>query len=147
MSNKDKITPNRGSLKLREHSYRQFSTQTENGLTEAELISKDYWVNHARQFQAGDEIRCLAEDSSYVAYLIVLFVQGNDARVKCTGYHKLEKVEENATGNPDYQIRNGGASGWYIKVMSDGKRLMNKGYPTQASASQALDEYLRALNS
>jgi hypothetical protein len=146
MSQKDKIIGHRGQLPLQNHSYRVFSAQTESGLTEKELTNKDYWVNHARSLQPGDEIRCLAADSSYVAYLIVLFVQGNEARIKCTNFTKLEKVEEDAMVNPDYELKNGGASGWYIKVLSDGSKLFDKHYPTQAKASQALEEYLRALN-
>lgn len=130
---------------LSQHKFNTFSAIVDGKATEDDLTNKDYWVHFARSFVAGDEIRCLANDSSFVAYLVVLYVNGTDTLIKCTGFHKLENVDKQLDETEGYEVKNGGAAGWYIKVKDTGERLFEKGFKTQALALRELEDYLKAL--
>lgn len=127
--------------------YHSFACVVPGGTTKEQLESPKFWVHYARLIPAGSEIRCVADDSSFVAYLICTFSLATDARMKCTGFHKLDDVMPGAAdAYPGYEVVNGGAAGgWFIRVKSTGERLFGKGYPTQGEAFKALDQHVKAL--
>ena len=148
MSKKEnKIEPLRNPQHFGEarFKFRQFSAMVAGNLTAEDLVHRDYWVNFAKQLLPGDEIRCLANDGSFVAYLLVVFVQGTETRMKMLGFHKLENIEKTDDLSDDFEIKNGGAAGWYIKVKADGSRLLDKSFKSQAAAITFLTEYQKSL--
>lgn len=147
------VRPLRGSdvqFGIAESKYRQLSAYVPGDTTKEELESSEFWVNYARQLQAGSEVRCLAQDSTFVAYMICTFVLGTDVRMRCTGFHKLqESISDDEVDNyqvKGYKVKNGGATGFYIQVESTGDRLFGKSFPTQIDAMIALRDHAKALS-
>lgn len=138
--------PNNEHWGVAEHKFNRYSALVDGNLTKEDLEESSFWMHTARKLQAGDEIRCLSKDSNFVAELIVLFVNGNDAKIRCSRFDKL-RVDAPATLDihPDYEIKNGGAAGWYVKDKRDGSRLFDKGFKSDKEALRELKEYLQAL--
>lgn len=130
---------------LQSHKYNLFSAIVPAATTKKDLEDGKFWSNVANKLQSGDELRCLSDNSDFVARLIVLFVNGTDVRVKCESYIKLDDVKlETYNADPDYEIKNGGAAGWWIKKKSTSEKVLY-GIKTQALAFQALAEYKQSL--
>ena len=127
------------------HQYSMFSAVTEPGLTEKELTDPKYWTLVASNFRPGSEIRCLAEDSSYIARIVVLFVNGSDVRVACESFTELDSVNADSfDADPEYSVKNGGVTGWYVMKKSTGERVL-KNIPSQGEAFRQLAEYRKRL--
>jgi len=139
---------NMGHFGLAQHTRNMWTAHVPPEATEKDLISREFWVHVAHKLHVGDDIKCLAIDGSYVCNITVLFVQGTDTKMGCTGFHRFERpVDDGQSLHPDYEVKNGGATGWYIKHTKTGERLFDKGFKTQAKALTELEEYLTALAS
>lgn len=145
MSNKDnKVTPLRMMPQLAQHAYRQLGVVVPAGCKRADLENPAFWLNVAQRLQAGDEIRCIEEHGSFVAYVIVTFVSGNDARCKVISFTELGAVPDQVEDDV-YVVKNGGVTGFYIKDKRDGSRLFDRYYPSHKEAAQALEGHLKSL--
>lgn len=140
----------RGSFGPAVTRYIQYDAEVPADTPKAHLEDPKLWVHFAKTIRAGSEIRCVADDRSWVAYLYVTYSQGNDLRAKIVTYHKLlssAEAEVDDNPYPGYQLKNGGGAGWYVKVESTGERLKlpRKSYPNPGEALKDLEEYIRAL--
>ena len=142
---KTKIEPLR-EIGLAEHDYRRHNAMVPSTVKEKDLTNKDYWVHVSHKLQGGDEIRCIAEDNSFVAYLIVLHVNRPDVLLKCIGFHVLESVpDQSYDADPNYIIKRGpGRAGWYVQTKETGDKIV-EGLESQSKAFKALEDHKRAL--
>lgn len=127
------------------HKYNMLSAITPGSMGVKELQNPKFWDLVSRQLRSGDEIRCLAEDNSYVARMVVVYVNGSDVRIRCESFVELEEVKMEAyEAAEDYLVKNGGATGWYVQKKSTGERVL-KGFATQAEAFTQLAEYQKKI--
>lgn len=142
------ISPLRDSRHFQEaeFSYKVFSARVDGHHTEKTLVDPNYWVNFCSLLTPGDEIRALADDGTFLARLLVNHIQGTQAHLYILEFTKLGTVNDNLPIHDGYEIKNGGAAGWWIKVKADGSRLFpGVSHKNQSEAIQALNEYVAAL--
>lgn len=128
---------------LTEHRIRQFDASVNGALTQKDLENPTLWENIAQQLTKGAEIRCIAEDMSFVAYGICTFVQGTVVRVKIISYHKLDKVKS-VKQKGEYEAKLKGSRKWCVVKVSTGEDLAEM-IPTQAEALRWIADYQKAL--
>jgi len=140
----DPVKPS--EFQLAEHRYQRHDCIVPAGTTNKDLENSDLWVNVAPRMRMFDEVRVIADDHSFVAYLIVLFSQGHDARLKIVGGAELESTDkiEAPKGKFDYKLQ--GAKKFVIFNVDTGEEIMS-GIPTKLQAAKDLDDYERALRS
>lgn len=127
------------------HKYTTYSVFVDETMTKEELENPKFWVHVARRLRPGDEIRCMANDSSFVARMVVLYTNGTDARVRCESLSKFSAPKmEGYQADKDYEVKNGGVVGWYVRKISTGERIITK-MGSEAEAFTALAEYKKRL--
>lgn len=127
------------------HAYRSLAVQTPAGATPKDMEDPAFWTHIARSLQPGDEIRCLADDSTYVATVFITLVVGNDVRARVTSFTDLGELPD-AELSEDYRVMNGGATGYWIKDMRTGDPLFDKRrFTSVRDARNALDSHLKAM--
>lgn len=130
---------------LVEHKIRRF-----NALVPAkyanELDNPDLWVHCANKMEMGCEVRCLADDMSFVAYGICTFVQGTIVNLNITSFHELDIVDPDEVGDEasDFRIKNRGPRKWSIIKISTGE-VIKEDMATQMEALRELDDYKKVL--
>lgn len=142
-----KIMPLRpANCGLIEHKVRRFNANVPGQMTVDDLENPDLWANLAPQFEMGSEVRCLADDMSFVAYGVVTYAQGSVAKLKIIARHKLDKVDHEALKDAagDYNIVQKGPKKWCIVQMSTGD-VIKEGIPNQMDAMRELADYQKAL--
>lgn len=128
------------------HMISQFNANVPGHLTKADLENPDLWVNVANKLIMGSEVRCLADDMSFVAYGICTFAQGSTAKIKIITTHKLDAVDYEAMSGEagDYEAKLRGPKKWCIVQKSTGD-VIKEGMATQLVAMQELKDYEKAL--
>ena len=140
------LTQQASGFGLLEHKYNQFSVIVPSTLKKEDLTQKELWLHLAGSLTEAGEIRCLADDNSFVAYLIVLHINKPDVLVKLLSYHELEVVKRSSIdADEDYMIkRSPGKGGFYIQHKVTGDKI-SEGLPSQSAAFKALEDHKRAL--
>jgi len=131
---------------LSAHQYQQFNATVPGILRPADLESPALWVNVASKLQVHDEIRAIADDSSFYAQLLVTFVNGTDVRVKVVFGVEFEGMQEEVEDNAPYFCKQRGPLKWCIVKRSTGENV-KKMMPTRLFAEKELSDYVRAMNS
>lgn len=128
------------------HKVTQFSATVSGQLKKVDLEDPNLWVNVANKMIMGSEIRCLADDMSFIAYGICTFAQGSTAKIKIISMHKLDSVdyEEMSGESGDYECKLRGPKKWCIVQRSTGD-VIKDGMATQLIAMKELKDYEQAL--
>lgn len=127
-----------------EYAYNTWSVNAEQGTTRDDLKSPDFWSHIAHKLRAGDEIRVLAEDHTYLARFLVVASDRTWARVHEIEYVDLQtKVEEAdvAVIVDDYEVKLRGPKRWSVIRKSD-RAVLQENMHTQDDARQWLARYL-----
>ena len=132
-----------GSLQLQAHKFEMFGCEVQPGLSKAELEDPKLWANVTGKLRAGSEIRAVASDGSFVAYLFVKYVNGSDIRIQVMHGYELEKVEVKVTEG-DYTVENRQGHGWCV-IKRDTGEIIKSNLANQSSAYRELEDYERAL--
>jgi len=124
--------------------YRSFSAVLPAEYEVADIENPEVWVHVARKMQAGDEIRAMAEDMSWLASCIVLSAVGSNAQVKVLSIHALDAVKEDKS--PDrYVVKFRGSIRKFGLLDSQTGEFIKDGIPSKLQAMQELEDYLKAL--
>lgn len=135
------------NFKLAEHSYRRHTCSIDPATISKDIDLEDgaLYQNVAAKINDGDEIRIIADDYSFVAYLFVTFVRGTDVRAKLISFHELDAVYEDTDPVSErYEVKQRGVKKWCIVDKTDGS-VIKELIPTQQEALRERDEYVRAL--
>jgi hypothetical protein len=128
-----------------EHRYRRFDCVVPNGTTKDDLENPALWTNVAPQMRQFDEVRAVASDGSFVAYLIVTFSHGTDARLKVVNGVELEEVDDTDSPSAKHDIKLRGTLKWCIVNLDTGENIKTN-IPTKSAAQRELEDYLKALS-
>lgn len=135
------------TFKLAEHGYRRHTCLIDPTLVneEADLTDPVLFQNVAAKINDGDEIRIVADDYSFVAYLFVTFVRGTDVVTRLMNFYELDDVDRSANPtNEKYEVKMRGPKKWSILNRETGE-VVKENIQTQAEALRELDDYVRAL--
>lgn len=135
------LTPNGDFFKTAQHAYTVHNASTPGELSKDDLTNPRLWALCSNKIRPGDEIRCLADDNTYLARLLVMFVNGSDVRVAMESFTSLKsEVEKFDADGEEYVVKNGGNAGWYIQKVSTKERVVTR-IATEQEAYDALVEY------
>lgn len=137
-----------GEFGLMSHKVSQFNANVSGALSKADLENPDLWVNVANKMVMGSEVRCLADDMSFVAQGICTFAQGSTAKIKIISMHKLDVVESDVKVGEmgDYMIKMRGPKKWCLIQKTTGD-IIKEGIATQTFAMKEMEDYIKALRS
>lgn len=128
---------------LEEQHYRSFSAYVPADYEEADLESPAIWVHVARKMSAGSELRCMAEDMSWVAYCLVMSVNGPNVLVKVLAIHVLDKVlAQEAKSGLEVKFR-GPVRKFGVIDCATGTFLKD-GIPSKLQAMQEMEDFIKA---
>ena len=144
MSKIDPVKP--AEFQLAEHRFRRFDCFVPAGLKNKDLEDPALWVHVAPQMKQFDEVRAIAEDHSFVAYLMVMFSQGSDARLKIVNGADLDDVTEIESSNERYKVQLRGVKK-YVLYDANTSEIIKENIPTKAKAYKELEDYVLALRS
>lgn len=131
-----------------EHKVPRFNADVPGALTKDDLENPDLWVNVARGMTMGSEIRCIADDMSFVAFGVCTFVQGSMAKIKIYGFHELDKVNYDEIADPasKFETKFRGPKKWSI-INKDTGEIVREDIQDQVTAVRELSDYQKALRS
>lgn len=100
------------------------------------LTDSDYWSMCGHRLHPGDRIRCIYDDMSGEANVVVLSGGMGWARVHLIGFHRFPTViaDEAADFADAFMIEHGGASSLYIVVRKVDGQILSKGHPNRQAA-------------
>ena len=130
------------------HKYRQFNAIVPGTFKDADLENPKFWGNVANQMDITCEVRCVADDMSFVAYGICTFVQGSTVKIKIYQRHELDAVDHDAMNDvaSDYVVKLRGPKRWSIVKTSTGE-VIKEDIATQLEAMRDLEDFKKALRS
>jgi len=105
------------------------------------------WAFVAKQIQAGDEIRVLADDCSFRAELLCTYALGTEVKMKLIHFLPVDEVdyEKLNVNTGDYQVvQRTGIKKWCIIKTSTGEEIKDR-IPTQSQAFRELEDYIRSM--
>jgi hypothetical protein len=143
----DKILPaiKGKEFQTAEHRYSRFDCLLPAGVTQGDLENPALWVNIAPRLKMFDEVRAVAEDHSFVAYLIVTFSQGTDARLKITSGADLAGNEDIEVPTSKYEVKLRGPKKWCLMNNETGE-CIKEGIPKKSDAYRELEDHIAALS-
>jgi len=145
MSNTKKLNPVRNAdFQLADHRFRRFDCTVPAGTTKKDLENPSLWESVAGQLRQGDEVRAISDDFSFVAYLLVTFSQGTDARLKVVNGADLDEVEATEVQGK-YFIKMRGPKKWCVMNRETGEAI-KENIAKQSEAQRELEDYVTALN-
>ncbi len=132
-------------LSLAQHCYRSFGGTVPAGTTFEAASESNFWTGCAHMLRPFDQVRVLCEDNSWAAEFMVLFVNGSDVRMEPCWHTEFSVDSSQYDEHPDYEVKNGGVAGFYIKDMKSGKKLLDEYFKTRSLAYRRLEEYVKTL--
>ncbi|MCG7985062.1 MAG: hypothetical protein JAY90_20220 [Candidatus Thiodiazotropha lotti] len=133
-------------FKLAEHAYRCFDVIVPQGITPDDLMNPVLYQNVASRITQYNEIRVIAEDGSYMARLLVMFVRGTDVKTQILECYKFSDTDYVSDQEAEYFVEVRGSKGWCVIKRSDGTRVIEN-ISDRATAERELNDYLKALKS
>ena len=131
---------------LATHKFRIYSAIAPRGMQPDDLYNPLFWSHVANQLTMFDEVRVLAEDGSWVAYVLVTFRHANNVKIKMLNSEVLEDVSyEVPEENQRYIAKQRGMLKWCIVDNETGENVFDR-IPTQSKAYAKLESYLASLN-
>lgn len=118
------------------------------GITMEDLLKYGYWVDVAKKFDIGHEIKVLSEDLSFRCLLLVENFQVNvGAQVAILEYVDLKEARSSSEALPPagqgYQIVFRAARKW--SILNDQGSVIKEDMSTEEEAKRELNGYLKAL--
>ena len=143
---KDLIPVRPAEFQTSQHRFTRFDCTVQGDFKEIkELENPALWTNVAGRLKMFDEIRVIPDDYSFVAYLLVTFVQGSSVRVKVVGGAELESTEDLESSTALYDVKQAGPKKWIIYNTNTAEEVKTH-IPTKAEAYKQLEEHVAAMN-
>jgi len=146
---KQKINPlNRGFFGADQHKVPRFNADVDGKLSKDDLENPDLWVNVASGMVMGCEVRCIADDMSFIANGVCTFAQGSTAKIKIYNFVELDKVDYDAVTDEasKFITKLRGPRKWCV-VNDETGEVIYEDIPTQLEAMRELTDYQKALRS
>jgi len=129
-----------------EHAARFFNVILPESIRKEDLERPEIWVNVGSKLAETSEIRVVAQDMSFVAYLFVTYALGSTVRVKVLSIHEWENTEDLEDESLQrYAVKRRGLKKWCIIDNVDG-RVMYENIVTKQQAMSDREDLLKALS-
>ena len=141
------VNLDRGRFAGLEYKCRHFHATIPQEHTLEQILNPAYWSVVANEMTPFNEIRALAEDGSWLAYLIVNEVGTNYARVTLDRVVHMDKFDPNVTDKVDTSnfriVYRGEHFRWSVKRISDDAWIHEQAV-SRGAANSWLADYLKA---
>lgn len=146
---KEKISPIRlggGSFGAIQHEVPRFGATVPGTLTKDDLEDPDLWVHVARNMTMGCDIRCIADDMSFVAFGTCTFAQGSMVKIKIYSFNELDVVDYDSVSDEasKFIVKLRGPRKWCI-VNNETGEVVKEDIADKATAERELSDYHKAL--
>lgn len=119
-----------------------------HGVTLEDVLRHGYWIDTAKKFDVGHEVKVLAADLSFRVVLLVEQCQANvGAKMAILEYIDLTKADrsdETVTEDLGLEVRFRGAMKW--SVLDEQGSVIKEGLDTEAEAIKELKSYAAVLS-
>jgi hypothetical protein len=138
------------NFKLKEQAFREWDLLAPHGTKFDDLLEPKYWAAAAKNLKPWVTITVRAEDYSFYAKLLVLYVEKFSAQVAKLEYFEIDKLvtkvdkQALATSEADYLIEFDGKNKWKCIRRQDRAQIFS-GHTTKEYAEKALKDYLAKL--
>ena len=137
---KKKVNPI-NEVKFAEHDIIKFVAYPVHGETLEDVLESGYWSYVAERFTPMvTEIRVIAEDSSWMADLLVMSCERNWANVRVLNHYDFSKEKKAAKKSSEFKVEFVPAHKWRFKNKASGE-VIQKGFQTKDEANKALRDY------
>jgi hypothetical protein len=144
---KNVIRPSRAAIQLAEHSFRRHHLEVDNSVDpQADLEDPTLWENVASNLRLTDEVRVMNENQTWMANVLITFVNGTDVRARILDLYDIAGEEPNPGASKQYEVQLRGRDRWCVIKKETGEKVI-KGIATEAAAHKELADYERALRS
>ncbi len=133
-----------GNFGLADHSFRRHAA-TVPADYQKHIDNPALYAHVAADLKSHDEIRVVAEDSTWVANVFVTYAAGGVVRLKTLYVIPLEPVPASDTMQTRFIIKQRGAQKWCVVDTAENDRNVRSGIESQSEAQKQLEEHLRAL--
>ena len=143
----EKIEPLRlQNLGFAQHSFQSFNAEVPVGTTKEDLENPHFWDHCKHKLRLHDEIRAIAEDSSFMALVLVTFNDGMNVLTKVIWGCDLEPADPEMLSKEQdrYYIKMRGKLAWCV-VDRETDRNIREGIKSKSDAMRELEDHLRAL--
>lgn len=132
-------------LGIAAHTIRSFNLVAPEGIEVEDLENPALWVNFGGKLLDGSEIRVVASDMTWVAYLFVTYALGSTVRVKVLNSYELEDTSQIDDGDEGrYHIKRSGTRKWCIIDTVDGRAII-EGLVSKTQAYIEREDLLKAM--
>ena len=104
-----------GRLKQADHGYSRWEADIHAGVSIETVQNADYWEHVAEPIKAGDEIRAVSEDNSWIAWFYVLYAEKGEVQLVLKQNINLD-AEDTGPIADEYEVD------WISKGMKFGVR-------------------------
>jgi hypothetical protein len=125
------------------HKIPTFNAVVDPELTKATITDPEYWVNVGNKIPVNSEIRCVARDHTFVAYLFVSHVEDRRIKAHVLDWHVLGKAEK-INEYKECIIRKD-ERGWYAVDQDANEMFDSLRTSSQKKIKDAIDEHKQAL--
>lgn len=130
---------------LADHQYRRHGATVPASYKTGDLENPALYAHIAADLRTHDEIRFVAEDSTWVANVFVTYASGGVVRVKALYQIPLEPVSPVDTQQTRFIVKQRGNLKWCVVDTAENERNVRSGIESQSEAMKQLEEHLRAL--
>ena len=128
---------------LQTHRVRHFDATVPGSMTKKDLENTKFWDNVASDFLMGAEVRCVADDMSFVATGICTYAEGTTVKIAIISFDKLDSVDVEKA-SPDFSAKLCGSKKWCIFKNAD-DTMIKEDIATKAEAERFISDYVKAL--
>lgn len=131
---------------LAQHKYQSHSAVTPAELTAEDLVNPSLWALNRARIRTHDEIRVVAEDSSYYAKLLVTYADSREVYTSVVEFKQLEvpDMEELGAAQQRYITKLCGPLKWCV-IDTETDEKIRTGIDKKSIAERELEDFLRAM--
>lgn len=132
-------------VKFEEHAHNIWCVIPEYGTTVEDMKREEYWAAVARQMRHMDEIKVMAEDSSWWAHFIVRNVGHGSVNVGLVNFKEFgDKVAESYDFDAYRATWKGPVRKWIVERRSD-DQVMKEGFGDKGEALTWIGVHAKSL--
>ncbi|WP_372809327.1 hypothetical protein [Litorivivens sp.] len=130
---------------LAQHKYQTHSATVPGGLSREDLTKPELWALNRARIRTHDEIRVVAEDSSFYAKLLVTYADSREVYTAVVEYQELDApdMEELTQAQQRYITKLCGPLKWCV-IDTETDEKVRTGIDKRSLAERELEDFLRA---
>lgn len=140
-----KLTNPRLLQNLSGYAYLQYVATPEAGVTLEQVLEPSYWADVANRIKPLSRIEVIPDDMSYFAYLVVIDVARNAAKVAVIHHTELSEVESEPAPE-QFTVKFHGPHKKFAVLRKEDSSLVKDGFATKELAIRYARQHAKAFS-